>query len=254
MKILPSIFISLLIWSLTACDTSVESSNHEYMEKRISQLERQTSFLERRLSEIEKQGSNHTKNTSPVIKRNITFELDDGYFDDPYFGTNDTSTIMIIYTDLRCKSCRDFLLNTLPELRKHFSTSDNIQIRIRDFPLSASSFSKTLAMAAHCAGEKGKYWEYLTQMLSSTIKSDQDIFGITDTIPEIEKSTFTNCINSGKYQREIELDKEHGKSLGIKGTPSIIIAKRISNRLYSGTMIRGNQPLGLLLDELNFLR
>jgi protein-disulfide isomerase len=238
---------------ITSCQVDSFSDRTQEYQKQISQLEKHISFLDRRISELEK---NHSRQSlsSPVVKRNIIFELDDGFFDDPYFGSNNTGKIMIIYTDLNCKTCRDFLSLTLPKLKKQFRYSEEIQIRIRDFPLSNSLTSRLLGMGAHCAGEKGKYWEFLDAIISSEIKSERDVIQLAGNIMGLDAESISACIKSDKYLREIELDKEHGKSLGIKGTPGIIIGKKMSNRLYSGTVIRGSQPLGLILEEINFLK
>jgi protein-disulfide isomerase len=250
------LLFSLLSGFLAAsCDTGFSSAHDEYTQKRFAFMEKQISFLERRVTELEKQKSaSPTKKASAlVIKRNVTFELDDGYFDDPYFGSEDTSRIMILYTDLQCDACKSFLSATLPELKKMYGKSDYLQVRIRDFPLSKSPLSKYLAMGAHCAGEKGKYWDFLRIMLEMEVKDKDDIPRIAERIPSLDLSAFTSCLSSGKYAREVEIDKAHARALGITGTPGIVIGKKTGTRLYSGSIIRGSQPLGLLLDELKFL-
>lgn len=253
--------LTLFFFLFSACLPDSNTETTELTQRRINHLERQISFLEKRISELERSGTTtapskkqQATSSASVIKRNVTFELDDGYYDDPYFGSDEPSKIMVVYTDLNCKTCKDFLKNTLPSLKEKFSSSKELQIRLRDFPLSRSSVSQPLAMAAHCAGEKGAYWDFLNKTLELDIKTEKDIFTTAKSIPKLNFEEFTSCMNSSKYVREIELDKEHGKSIGISGSPGILVAKRMHNRLYSGTIIRGNQPEGLILEELEFLR
>jgi protein-disulfide isomerase len=198
--------------------------------------------------------SNPTNETTQVIKREVVFELDDGFFDDPFFGSNETLKIIIIYTDLQCTQCLEFIRHKIPELKKLFFNSEDIQIRMRDFPLGNSPISKHLAKAAHCAGEKGAYWDFIREISENTPKDKDAIINNIKHIDKLDKVSFTECLNSNKYDREIEIDKEHAISLGIKGSPVLVIAKRIISRLYSGTIIRGNQPLDIILEELYHLK
>jgi protein-disulfide isomerase len=247
--------------TLAATTLCILACSHEYenspslfsTQKKLLELERQVSFLNKRVKDLEKSNSRPQKSDEKIIKRNITFELDDGFFDDPFFGSQDPETIIVIYTDLQCTLCRDFLANTLVELKNKFRDSSQVQVRLRDFPLQKSSLSIPLAMAAHCAGEKGKYWEFISGIKIQKLNSQSQILDIAKGIPDLPYDSFISCLESGKYAREIELDKAHATSVGVKGTPSILLGKRIENRLYSGSLIRGNQPLGLILEELSFL-
>jgi protein-disulfide isomerase len=248
--------ISLLavIVLTNACTFESENSPTVFStQKKLLELERQVSFLNKRVKDLENSTSRPQKSDEKIIKRNITFELDDGFFDDPFFGSQDPETIIVIYTDLQCDLCREFLTTTLVDLKNRFRNSSQVQVRLRDFPLQKSSLSIPLAMAAHCAGEKGKYWEFISGIKKQKLDSQSQILDIAKGIPELPYDSFLSCLESGKYAREIELDKAHATSVGVKGTPGILLGKRIENRLYSGSLIRGNQPLGLILEELSFL-
>lgn len=255
-----TLYFSLLVFfPFSGCgNDSAQTSSNIAIETRLKDIERQLAFVDKRLLSLEKrkQSGSTPNNINPIISRNINFQLDDGFFDDPFFGSTDPEKIIIVYTDLNCAQCKDFLRSTFEDLKTHFKESVKVQVRLRDFPLKKTAISTQLAIAAHCAGEKGKYWEFLSSILNLKQKiSTDDIRNIAaNVLDQKDGFLFDKCLQSDKYSREIELDKTHGISLGIKGTPSVVLATKIEGRNYTGTLIRGNQPIGVILEELSFLK
>ncbi|HMO17796.1 MAG TPA: thioredoxin domain-containing protein [Oligoflexia bacterium] len=261
-----SILLIILIAFHCSCESKYKSEEETAstkilsVETRLKEQERKTAFLERRLHSLENKfiPSPSTPmdpiNQESPIKRGISFQLDDGFFDDPYLGASEPEKIIVIYTDLGCNQCRLFLSTTFVDLREKFVDSSQIQIRLRDFPLRKSTLGNTLAMSAHCAGERGKYWEFLNAILGQQELVENMVIPLASKVSGINETAVSDCINSGKYMKEIEIDKAHGASLGVQGVPSTILGKKLDGRKYTGTLIRGNQPLGVILEELEFLK
>jgi len=249
----------ILSLTLSACDNdTAQTSSNIAIETRLKDIERQLAFADKRILSLEKstQSGSSPNIDNPIISRNINFQLDDGFFDDPFFGSIEPEKIIIIYTDLNCHQCKKFLRSTFEELKKHFKESVKVQVRLRDFPFKKTAISKPLAIAAHCAGEKGKYWEFLSTVLSikENISTDDIKTIAAKVLDEKDTFLFEKCLQSDKYSREIEMDKAHGISLGIKGSPSVVLATKVEGRNYTGTLIRGNQAIGVVLEELSFLK
>jgi len=267
------IIISLLIpfFLVLSCTSPEEelagasaSSRLLSLDARLKEQERKSLFLEKRLQFLEANTASKTNNAqnsvgtsssevSP-INRGITFNLDDGYFDDPFFGAAEPDKIIVIYTDLACEQCTAFLRTTFLLLREKFLASNDTQIRLRDFPLKKSTLGIKLAMTAHCLGERGKYWQFIGALIEEKNLIEDKIASLAAHSSGLEESVISECVKSGKYVKEVEIDKAHGSSLGVQGVPSVVVGRKVSGRMFKGTLIRGNQPLSLILEELEFLK
>ena len=85
------------------------------------------------------------------------------------------------------------------------------------------------AVAAHCAAEQDKYWEYHKEIFKNFKPEPQQWINLDSLIkfanniqiPEIEK--FKSCVESNKYQKQIQESGSLAKQLEITGTPSFAI-------------------------------
>ncbi len=58
----------------------------------------------------------------------------------------------------------------------------------------------------------------------------------------LDAEAFGGCLDSGKYQADIQKDVADGAKAGVRGTPSFIIGKSGSGETITGTLVRGAQP------------
>ncbi len=59
----------------------------------------------------------------------------------------------------------------------------------------------------------------------------------------LDPTTFESCLDSGKYEANIQQDVDDGAAAGIRGTPSFFIGKSDPGDSITGTIVRGAQPL-----------
>ena len=86
------------------------------------------------------------------------------------------------------------------------------------------------AVAAECANEQGKFWDYhdiLFETQGSWEKLGNNAIGsaLSQLSSEVglEKSQFDSCLESGKYVEEVQKDIQDGMDYGITGTPTFLI-------------------------------
>ena len=85
------------------------------------------------------------------------------------------------------------------------------------------------AVAAECANEQGKFWDYhdiLFETQGSWEKLGNNAIGsaLSQLSSEVglEKSQFDSCLESGKYVEEVQKDIQDGMDYGITGTPTFL--------------------------------
>lgn len=78
----------------------------------------------------------------------------------PTLGKKSTVTV-VEFSDFQCPFCEQFFSNTWPQLKKEYIDTGKITFAYRHFPLtSIHPNAMPAAIAAECANEQGKFWEY----------------------------------------------------------------------------------------------
>ena len=117
---------------------------------------------------------------------------------------------------------------------------DKIKFVYRDFPIEQSGHSD-LHMAAECADEQGKFWEihdllFTEQEVCVETTGDEREKQIQDIAEQagLDMDEFSACMESEKFQEEIDDDFQDGLKAGVYGTPTFFI---------NGRTIIGPKPL-----------
>ena len=102
--------------------------------------------------------------------------------------------------------------------------SDRVLFIYRDFPLTTvhpNAFNA--ALAAECAHEQGKFWEYHDKLFVS----QHDLSGTTlrryAASVNLDTRQFNACLSSQKYASEVQADFDAGRAAGVTGTPTWFI-------------------------------
>ena len=162
----------------------------------------------------------------------------------PMLGKIDAPVTIVEFSDYQCPFCRRYSLTVFPVLKHDYIDTGKVRYVFRDFPLSSIHQQAGKAHeSAHCAGEIHKYWE----MHDALFQNQKDL-----TVPSLKQyaanlgldsTTFETCLDSGKYQADIQKDVDDGAAAGIRGTPSFFIGKSGPGDSITGTIVRGAQPL-----------
>lgn len=155
--------------------------------------------------------------------------------DDPMLGDPNARVTIVEFSDYQCEFCRMFWKNTYPQLKREYIDTGKVRLVFRDFPQSIHSESTNAAMAAQCAADQGKYWEYHDKVFS-----EQDTRGKEREVVKFKKNDlktwaadiglepaeFNKCLDSSKHRREVNSDRDAGLDAGVKGTPVFFINGR----------------------------
>ncbi len=156
-----------------------------------------------------------------LIKNNEIQQARDKYAD----SLRDKSEVSILLQP--CKKSED----TLKALLSKYG--GRVKLAFLDFPLSEiHGQAGSAAEAARCAGEQGKFWEYHDSLFAEPSKLDEASL-IERAQKLLDESAFRSCLTSGKFQQDIQANREQGVEAGVKGTPAFFI---------NGVFLSGAQP------------
>lgn len=165
---------------------------------------------------------------------------------DPIRGDPNAPITILEFSDFQCPFCARFHVQTLPLLLEEYIDAGKVNLVYRDFPIqSIHPNALPAAVAAECANEQGKYWEYHDtlfekQSVWARLNSDAAIstFSQFATDVGLEQQQFDSCLGSGKYLEEVQHDMREAREYGITGTPGFFVG----NEEIGFVKINGAQP------------
>lgn len=160
---------------------------------------------------------------------NMRYEVD--VAGNPSRGPDDAAITVIEFGDFRCGYCKRFNDETIEPLMERFE--GNIRLVFRDYPVLGRE-SQLAALAAECADDQGKFWEFHNLLYASPDQMNRDAFLSYATMLEMDISAFSTCYDGEAHRDEIIQDYVTGQNLGVTGTPTFFI---------NGRIIVGAQPL-----------
>lgn len=171
--------------------------------------------------------------TAPTAPTAPSGPVDVSLDDDPVLGDADAKVTIVEFSDYECPFCGRYFTQTYPQLKKDYVDTGKVKIVFRDYPLPFHSNAQKAAEAAECADDQGKFWE-----MHNKLFSNQQSLGVANLKKyagelALDQAKFDECLDSGKYESEVQNDLNEGGAYGVSGTPSFFV---------NGIMLVGAQP------------
>ncbi len=161
--------------------------------------------------------------------------LDVSVDDDPARGPEDAPIVMIEFSDYECPFCKKWRMEVYDPLFENYG--DVIRFVYRDFPIqSIHPEAVPAAVAANCAGEQGKYWEYHDLLFLGGREYGRETYLAYAEELELDMEAFEACLESEEQRQEVLDDFNDGVRLGVRGTPTFFI---------NGLPVVGAQPFSV---------
>jgi len=101
-----------------------------------------------------------------------------------------------------------------------------VRLVFKDFPLDFHDRARPAAVAARCAGEAGRFWEYHDLLFVGQPElSRESLLQYAERVG-MGRETFAGCLDGGRFQADVEKDVGEGRALGVTGTPTFFINGR----------------------------
>jgi len=160
----------------------------------------------------------------------------------PILGSNDAPITMIEFGDYQCFYCNKFYHTTEPDITKNYIDTGKVKLVFKDFTIIGQD-SVNAANAAHCAQEKGKFWEYHDTLYNNWTgenngwASPKNLLAFAKQVG-LTDSEFNSCMSDSRYTSMIKGSYSDAQTLGLTGTPDFFII----GSDHSVTKIVGAQP------------
>lgn len=163
-------------------------------------------------------------------------------------GNPNAKITIVEYSDLECPFCTRFH-PTAAQLVEEYP--EDVNWVYRHFPLETlHPGARPKALAAECAGEQGKFWEFVDGVFDAGIDLPLDELGSLATLVGVANaSQFQECLDSEKYAEKVDNQTQEAQKAGGRGTPYSLLIKEGEDPLP----INGAQPYEAVKAQLETL-
>lgn len=180
-------------------------------------------------------GTQIYQNTRPVGEIKTATLLEYPAINETGMGDPNAPVKIEVFEDFQCPACRDFGGNAETRIiseMKDLIESGKVYYQYRHFPFlddrSATRESDMAANASMCAAEQDKFWEMKATIFANWNGENQGAYSTrrlkamgAQVVPDTDR--FDSCLDSRKYQGEIDDDYDEGKRRGVTGTPTVFV-------------------------------
>lgn len=157
--------------------------------------------------------------------------------DFPALGDKNAKVTVIEFADFQCPYCEQFYSQVEKQLKQDYVDTGKVQFYFRNFAFLGQE-STWAGEAAYCANEQDAFWKFHDYLYSHQGQENTGAFS-KDNLKKfaadlgLNTNQFNNCLDTDKYQAQLNKDTAAGRTAGVSGTPTVFI---------NGQMLVGAQP------------
>jgi protein-disulfide isomerase len=167
-------------------------------------------------------------------------------------GSPAAPVTVIEFTDLQCPYCARFALETWPELRKRYVDTGKVLFVARDLPLSFHPFALPAAVAARCAGQQGRFWEYREALFRGQSRLATAPYAELARRFGLDVEQFEACRADSAVLGAVREDAATAARNGITSTPTFVVGRVVAGE-FMGEVLSGAQPVAAFTERIEAL-
>lgn len=151
----------------------------------------------------------------------------------PFRGPLDAAVTVVVFDDYQCPYCAR-MEGVFDELLRQYPKG--LRLVIKNFPLSSHRYALEAAAAALAADRQGRYRDFHQRLFEHYQVLDDDKISEIATSLGLDMERFNRDRRSAEILSLIARDVNQGRSIGVRGTPTIFV---------NGKRLRHFSPAGL---------
>jgi protein-disulfide isomerase len=142
-------------------------------------------------------------------------------------GPADAPVTVEVWSDFQCPACGYFAKSVEPDLVEEYVRPGDVRLVYRDFAFIGQE-SIDSAVAARCAGDQGKFWQYHDYLFENQKGENEGAFSRDrlDAIAEavgLDMTTYGSCMSGDAPKQATEAETAQGRTAGVGSTPTLAI-------------------------------
>jgi protein-disulfide isomerase len=139
----------------------------------------------------------------------------------PYIGAANAPVTIIAYEDYGCPHCRDFTLQTEPQIEQNYVATGKVKIVAHYFGFNTAT--QTVAVGAMCAAQQGKYWQFNNLLFANQSVLTLSVLSAFAQQAGLNVSDFNQCVQSPANLAKVQESTNQAYAAGLQGTPTFFI-------------------------------
>lgn len=173
-------------------------------------------------SEIADDSSNTNQvvaNTNTAADSELSAEMITISSDEAVYGNEDAKITIVEFSDFECPFCQKHH----PTIKDFVDSNDDVKWVFKHFPLNSHPQAKPASIAAECAHEQGKFFEYVADLFENQKSLASNYYTELASELGLDQSKFEACLESDEAATKVNSDYQMGIAAGVTGTPATII-------------------------------
>jgi protein-disulfide isomerase len=171
-------------------------------------------------------------NATPVPVVTITPRVFYAKVDGVHLGDPNAPVKVDIYEDFRCSACLYFTQTIEPQIIQNYVDAGKVYYTYHSYIVidgnDGTDASYRSALAALCANDQGRFWDFHDTLFANQITEDASLFtdprlDIMAENLKLDMTAFKQCTQAKTFTGAIQADIAKGQSLNISGTPSVFV-------------------------------
>jgi protein-disulfide isomerase len=147
----------------------------------------------------------------------------------PVVGPADAPITVIEYSDYQCPYCHKAQESVDQVMAKY---AGKVRFVHQEYPLSFHPRAFAASLAARCADEQGKFWDFHRNLMLSPGSFEDDDLQKRATALGLDAGKLQACVASGKYDPVVKAALDAGTAVGVNSTPTFFInGRRVTGAL-----------------------
>jgi len=167
-------------------------------------------------------------------------------------GPEDAPVTIIEFTDLQCPYCARFARQAFPQLRRNYIDTGRVRFASQDLPLPRHAFAVPAAVAARCAGEQGRFWEFREALFEAQSTLGREPYVELARKFDLDLEKFTTCRSDERQTAKVLEGIDLARANGITSTPTFLIGRLVDGQ-FQGEKISGAQPYEVIAAKIDAL-
>ena len=145
----------------------------------------------------------------------------------PFVSEEGQPPLLTEFGDFQCPYCARFAVALMPEIKRDLIDTGMVRFEYRHYPFLGPE-SQMAAEAAECARDQDQFQQYHGQLYLSIITWQLQSI-TTESLEEparllsLDLGKYRSCVSARVHEDRGKQDKAYGRSLGVRGTPSLFI-------------------------------
>ncbi|MEK7551203.1 MAG: DsbA family protein [Patescibacteria group bacterium] len=146
-------------------------------------------------------------------------------------GDPNAKVKIVEFADLRCPFCAQFHKESGKKIIEEYVKTGKAVLYFRHFEFLGPA-SIVAGNASECANEQGKFWEMHNYLYDNQPSESDTSMYTTERMTQIAGTLgvntvqFKTCMDTNKYQANLDKDMNDGQAAGVSGTPTTFINGR----------------------------